>query len=141
MISPQQAAANWSAGMAGAASKAKAGVLAVTISPTEQAANAVDRQVAGVIAAQQSGKTAASLRAVSLQSWQNAFINKGIPRLAAGASAAMPKMQAFMASFMPFLQQAVAALPPRGDYNTNKQRAIAMMDALKGFRYNRQSAA
>lgn len=140
MISPQQAAANWSSGMAGAAAKAKAGVLAVTASPTEAAANAVDRQVAGVIAAQQSGKTAASLRAVSLQSWQNSFINKGIPRLAAGASAALPKMQAFMQAFMPFLQQTVASLPPRGDYNTNKQRAIAMMDALKGFRYTKPAA-
>lgn len=136
MISAQQAAANWSAGMSGAATKAKAGVMAVTVSPTEAAANAVDRQVAGVIAAQQSGKTAARLRAVSLQSWQQSYINKGIPRLAAGASAGMPKMTAFMNAFMPFLQNAVASLPPRGDYNANKARAMAMMDAMKGFRYS-----
>lgn len=137
MATPQQAAANWAAGMSGASTKLKAGVNAVTTAPTQLAAAAVDRQVAGVQHAAATGKTQRALQAVSLQQWQNAMITKGLPRIASGAQAAIPKMQQFMGQFLPFQAALVAQLPARGDLNTNIQRATQMMQGTSQFVYNK----
>lgn len=139
----QQAAANWARGMTGASDKAKAGVMALQQSPTEAAAQAVPRAVQGVIDAAASGKTAASLRAVSLQSWQNSYITKGLPIMGSRASQAQPKVAAFMNQFLPFLQSNVDQLKsmPRGDLNQNIQRAVTMMELNSKFKYNKQATA
>lgn len=139
MITPQQAATNWAAGMSAAGAKAKAGVQAVTESPASRAILAIPRQVQGVIDAANSGRTQAGLQTVTLQSWQNAYINKGLPRMASGAQDAKPKMANFMTQFLPFVANNVAQLPPRGDLQTNIQRAVAMMNLNAGFKYQKIS--
>jgi hypothetical protein len=51
----------------------------------------------------------------SKSAWQEAMISKGIPNMANGARLAMPKMQSFLSSFLPFLAGVVArtrAMPP-----------------------------
>lgn len=134
-LNAQQVADAWAAGMASAGTKMKNGVMAVTQSPMEAAANAVDRQVAGVQRAAAEGRTQAALRAVSTQSWQNSYINKGIPRIQQGASAAKPKMAAFLTQFLPAQDAIRQSLPARGDINQNIQRAVQMMTqtaTLKG---------
>lgn len=138
-LSPQQVAKNWQNGMANSTEKLKAGVMAVTEAPTAKAAQAVDRQVAGVQRAAASGKTAAALNRVTLPEWQNAMINKGAARVAAGAAAAVGKMQAFMSEFLPYLQQGVQQLSamPRGDLEQNIARANFMMRYNAGFRGGR----
>lgn len=139
--SPQQAAANWARGMTGAGDKAKAGVMALQVSPTELAAQAVPRMVQGVMEAANSGKTAANLRAVSLQSWQKSYVEKGLPIMGSRASQAQPKVAAFMGQFLPFLQSNVDQLKsmPRGDLGQNIQRAVFMMESNAKFKYNKQA--
>lgn len=139
-VSPQQAAQNWSNGMQGAGAKIKAGIQAVTTSPTQLAAAASDRYQQGVLAAVASGKFAANLQAVSLQSWQQSAINKGIPRIAAGASAAVGKMQNFLTQFLPFINGVVAQLPPRGDLQTNINRAVSVMQGAANFKYQKPTS-
>lgn len=135
---PQQAAQNWANNLSAATTRIKAGVQAVTVSPTSKAAQAVDRQVAGVIAAAQSGKTANALNNVSLSDWQNAMINKGISRIASGAQAAQGKVQNFLTQFIPYVQAGVAQLQtmPRGDLEQNIARATFMMRYNANFKYN-----
>ena len=135
-VSPAQAATNWSNGMANASAKMTAGVNAVTEAPSVKAIEAIPRMVQGIQAAAASGKIAAGLGRVTLQSWQQAMIQKGVNRVAAGATQAKPKVQNFFTQFLPFLQQGVAALPPRGDTNQNIQRAVAMMQYNHGFKYS-----
>lgn len=137
MPSPQDAARNWKNAMAASVDKMKRGIQAVDVSPTAKAANAVDRQVAGVIRAQQSGKTAAALNAVTLQDWKAAALDKGVGRVASGAANAEPKMANFMSEFLPFVAQGVQSLPERGDIETNIQRATAMMRHNAQFRRRR----
>lgn len=139
-MNPQQIADNWANGMANASQKMKNGVMAVTSSPMEAAANAVDRQVAGVQRAAAEGRTQAALRAVSTQSWQTAYVTKGIPRISSGAQAAKPKMAAFLTQFLPAQQAIVASLPPRGDINANIARAVAMMQGTANFKYQKPAA-
>jgi len=134
-ITPAAFASNWQNGMANCSAKMTAGINAVTVNPAESAIAAIPRMVQGIQAAAASGKIEAGLRRTTLQSWQQNMINKGVNRVSQGATTAKPKVQAFAAQFLPFLQQGVSQLPPRGDVNQNIQRAVAMMQYNSGFKY------
>lgn len=134
MPTPAQAAKNWQAGMANSGEKLKAGIQAVQESPMEKAAAAADRYAAGVQRSVSDGTYQAGLRAVSLQQWKDAAINKGVNRVASGAAAAVPKMQAFLERFLPHLANVVSGLPPRGDMETNIARATQVMRGNAQFR-------
>jgi hypothetical protein len=84
----------------------------------------------------QSGKYAESLNRVTLQDWQAAMINKGIPRVAAGAAEGKGKFQTFMTQFLPWIQQGQQSLEsmPRGDLETNIQRMVTMVRHNANFR-------
>jgi len=77
------------------------GANAVKVAPTASAAKASDRWLARVTAAK--GKFEAGCNRVTLQDWQSAYITKGIQRIPAGIAAARPKIVAFYAKFLPFL--------------------------------------
>lgn len=129
MPTPQQAADSWARGMSSSAEKMKAGVNAVTESPTAAAARASDRYLQGIQRAVSSGKWAAGLNSVSLQDWKQSMLDKGIPRVATGAQAAKGKMQNFLAQFLPYVKAGVDQINssmPRGDLETNIARSAAM---------------
>lgn len=130
---------NWAKNLGAAGERIRQGVQSVTVSPTEKAAAAVDRQVSGVIQAANSGKTAAALRRVSNQDWQKAMMEKGIPRIASGASSSVSKVEQFLGELMPHVEAGKRSLEsmPRGDKETNRARMNAWMDHMSGFRRNR----
>ena len=84
-------------------------------------------------------KWAARTASVTLPQWQDAMINKGIPRIASGAQAAQPKFQAFMSSLLPYIENGKAQLAntPRG----NLQQNIARMTAWVNYMSNYQKPA
>lgn len=137
MPSPATAATNWANGMSNATAKITAGVNAVSVAPTQLAAQAANRMLAGIQAAVSSGKWQARLQAVTLQDWQQAMLNKGVPRVASGAQAAKPKFQTFLQQFLPYLQtgvQQMNAQQPRGDLEANIARATFMMRYNASFK-------
>lgn len=129
MISAAQAASNWASKMGQSGEKMKMGIMAVTSSPTAKAAARADAYLAGVMRAVNSGKFAASLNRVSLQQWQQAAVNKGVPRVAAGAAEGKQKFQDFMTQFLPWIEQGKQKLEsmPRGDIEANINRMVAMV--------------
>jgi hypothetical protein len=137
-VQPSVAAANWVAGMNNATAKITAGVNAVTEAPSTAAIAAIPRMVQGIQQAAADGRIQAGLARVTLPMWQQAMLTKGVNRVGAGATAAKPAMQNFFTQFLPFLNNAVQALPPRGDINANIQRAVAMMQANSQFKYQKQ---
>jgi hypothetical protein len=136
---PQAAADRWANGMANSVEKIKTGVNAVTVAPTQRAAQRLDAYLAGVQRALQSGKMQAALERVTLQDWQRAMNEKGANRVAGGAMAAKGKFQSFMSEFLPFVEQAKRELEsmPRGDLEQNIARANAMMRKLATFKRTR----
>lgn len=136
IISPDKAAERWSQGMQGASTKYKEGIDGVTESPMERAAANQQGYLNGVMEAVNSGKWAAGLRRTSLAQWKEAAKNVGASRLASGAMAAKPKMQAFLASFLPFLQSVTDRVKsmPASTFEERKARAIAQMDGVHQFR-------
>ena len=131
---PQSAAANWASKFSGSGTKAQEGAAAVTIAPGQLAARQASVWAANVAAAQQ--KFARKVGAVSLGAWQQAYTQIGVPRFASGAQKGQPKMEAFMSAFLPALATAVNSLPPRGTYEQNKARLIALLDKVHQFSYN-----
>lgn len=135
---PQQAAENWVRGMQAAGEKIRQGAMRVTEAPGPKAAAAVDHWQAQVSGQKARDKYVASLQAQTLSGWQNSLIQKGLPRISAGATQAQPKMQAFQAEFFPFLENALRSLPARGDLETNLARAATLARALAQFRRGRR---
>lgn len=127
-VDPTTAAANWATGMGAAGPKYTAGVNAVKVAPGVLAANAAPLWAANVTAAQP--KFAKNVAAVSLSEWQNAATTKGAGRLASGATAAQPKMQQFMAKFIPQLASTVNSLPARGTYEQNINRLTTYLNSV-----------
>lgn len=134
-LSPADVASRWSTGMANAGAKIQAGVEAVKVAPGQAAAANKQGYLAGVQA--NVDKWGSRVASVPLSSWQQDFINKGLPRIATGAQAAEPKMANFMNQFLPFLKTTVASLPPRGTFAQNVQRMTAHVTAVHGFQYKK----
>jgi len=130
---PAAVAQKWATNLAGATTSIQNGVNAVTVAPGQKAAQAGQLWLARVQASLD--KWQRNVSAVSLQSWQQAMINKGLPRIATGAQAAQPKMQAFMAQFLPYVEQGAATVRamPKNSLADSKARANAMIDYNAAF--------
>lgn len=130
-MSPDQIAAEWAQRLAASTQKIQSGVQAVSVSPGAAAA----RQKAAWLAAVQANadKWARRVSAVQVGDWQAAMINKGIPRIATGASAAQPKFTAFMTRLLPAINTAKAGLPARGNLQQNIARMTQFVTAMSQF--------
>lgn len=131
-------ASKWSRNLAASTTTIQAGVQGVTQNPAQKAAAQSQAYLSGVQNAVASGRWQRGLARVSLQSWQDAMLRKGIPRIAAGASAALPKMQTFLDKWLPYqdaLKQKLATMP-RGDLQQNIARAVAAIEHNAAFVYN-----
>jgi len=129
---PSQVAAKWAQNLSGATQRIQQGVEAVTVSPGQAAARQKAAWAQNVVAAQD--KWASRVASVSLQDWQNAFTQKGIPRIASGATAAQPKFEQFMNSLLPYIQRGVQSLPARGNLDQNIARLTAFVRHMANFK-------
>lgn len=136
MKNPQAVAQKWARNTGQATEAIRQGVQNTTVNPAEKAAARQDAYVAGVQRAVSDGKYRRGLAKVTLQSWQDAMINKGLSRIAGGATAAQPKMAAFLEKFLPYVEQGKQALQsmPRGDLAQNLQRMMFMAEHLSKFK-------
>lgn len=131
-LTPEQIAQKWATNLGAATTSITHGVNAVQVAPGQAAARQKAVYVQNVTAA--ADKWAANTAAVPLSSWQQDMINKGIPRIATGASAAQPKMASFMTQLLPYIQSGVSSLPPRGNLQQNTQRAVAWIQHMAAFK-------
>jgi len=129
---PDQVAAKWSQNLSGATQRIQQGVESVTVSPGQAAARQKAAWAQNVVAAQD--KWASRVASVTLQDWQQAFVSKGIPRIASGAQAAQPKFQAFMSNLLPYIQRGVQSLPARGNLDQNIARLTAFVRHMANFK-------
>lgn len=139
-MSAADVAAKWSRNLLANKSSITAGINAVTESPTEKAAKAQQAYADGCAEAASSGRFAAGCRAVSLEDWRSAAINKGLRNLDTGVKAAEPKMTKFMEQYLPFVQQTSAQIQrmPKGSRSDAMARIQANLDALDQFKKQRR---
>lgn len=136
---PMSVSEKWARNLGAAQTSIRDGVMAVTESPMAKAANRVDAYLAGIQRAVADGKYQDGLRRVSLDQWKEALLEKGLPRISTGATAAIGKFADFMGEFLPHVEAGQRALEgqPRGDLNQNIQRAVFMMQHNARFRRRR----
>ncbi|MBU2685575.1 MAG: hypothetical protein KKF27_20230 [Gammaproteobacteria bacterium] len=108
----------------------------VTVSPTQTAADNIDKMRANFNAAIDSGKVERGLRRVSLQDWQKAMIERGIPRIASGLDASRGKIVEFNRQFYPFLErvQAEVAAMPNLTLDDNINRMVHNVREIAKFK-------
>lgn len=128
---PTAVAQKWATNLAASTQAITDGVNAVAVAPGQAAARQKAVYLANVQAS--AGKWATNVAAVTLQDWQTAMTTKGIPRVASGATAAQPKMQAFMTKLLPYVANGVGTLPARGDINANIARMVAWVTYMSKF--------
>lgn len=123
----EQATAKWVQNIGQATERITSGVQAVQTAPGAKAAAAHQKWLTRV--QESADKWRQRVGSVSLQDWQQAMVNVGIPRIAQGAQAKQGKMQAFMADFLPYLQQGVSRVEqmPSTSLEDNINRAVAMI--------------
>ena len=131
---PQTVAQNWANRLAGSTQKITDGINSVSVAPGVAAARQKTVWVQNTTAS--ADKWARNVQGVSLADWQTATINKGVGRIASGAQAAIPKMEAFMGRLLPYVASGKAKLPARGDINANKSRMNAWFDHMAAFKNN-----
>jgi hypothetical protein len=132
-VSPQQAADRWETGLAGATSKITEGIDRVTVSPGQKAAAQADVWATNVAAAKE--KFRRNSQAVDLGTWQN-LTKQAVGNVASGATR---KKSIFADKLTPVFAHMSTVLSrvdnmPRGTYEQNKARAIAMMDGMHAYK-------
>lgn len=132
---PNAVAAKWAIGLQNATQTITDGVNAVTEAPGAAAARQVNVWAQNTAAAKE--KWAQNVGSVSLASWKSDMINKGIGRIGPGATAAQPKVAAFMVQLLPAVQASVNSLPARGTFQQNVQRMVTHVTNMNKFRYVR----
>lgn len=132
-VTPEAAAQKWSTRLQNATPDITAGVNRVTEAPGVAAARQKQLWVSRVT--QSADKWARRVSAVSLPDWQRSMIDKGVPRIAGGATAAVPKVTAFMQEFLPWVDQGVQQIAnmPKGGVEQGIARAAAMIRHNAGF--------
>lgn len=132
--SPADVAADWSSKLSGSTEKVRRGVEAVSVAPGEKAAQAADLWIRRV--QESRTKWADRVRSVSLGDWKQAMTEKGLARIASGAQAAQPKMERFLAEFLPHVDavaQRVRAMP-KGSIEESIARAAAQIRGNATFK-------
>jgi hypothetical protein len=134
-LSASAVATKWATNLGNAASDGsiQAGVTAVTVAPGQAAARQKTVWVANVTAS--ANKWATNTAAVSLSSWQNDMVTKGLPRIATGATAATSKMTNFFNALLPQIASIQSSLPARGNFQQNLQRSTAFITAMHNWSY------
>ena len=98
-VPPDQLAQNWANNLGAATQRMQAGAQAVTTSPGQLAAAQQQVWLANTTAA--AALWAQNVSAVTTQQWQQAYINKGLPRVGQGAQAAQASLETFSKMRLP----------------------------------------
>lgn len=123
---PDEITAKWLSRLQGATQEMTAGVGRVTQAPGALAAAKKAKWFNNLQASQD--KWARNVAAVPLEAWRSAMTSYGIARVAQGAQAKQHKMQAFLTSFLPYLDRGVQTVKQMDDstFEARLQRATAM---------------
>lgn len=139
MATIQDAVDKWKRNTLGAAPSIKAGVMAVTVAPGQQAAAAADLWLQRLNESKDKFRT--NVAAVGLQQWQTAMVDKGLPRMTTGVNGAMPKVTAFMTQLIPFTNnvKAVIRAMPKGTEADSEARMLEASRMMRRFSFQRRS--
>lgn len=138
-VTPGEAAEKWARKLGAAGEDVRRGIERVSEAPGVAAGRQQAKMLAKTTEAITNGKWKRNTEAVSLTDWRKAAIEKGVPRIAQGATAAEPKMAAFMGELLPFIDTQVAGIAnmPSTSLDDNIARMTKFVRGMAAFRRTR----
>lgn len=129
-------AEKWSRRLSGATEDIRRGVEAVTESPGKKAAEKKAKWVAKMTDAAVQNKWASNVAAITVEKWRAQTIDKGLPRISAGASAAVDKMQRFGEQLLAYQSNNLSKVHSMPDVTLadSKARMDAWFDIMSKFK-------
>lgn len=139
-VTPQEFAEKWGRRLKAAGQDITRGIDRVQQAPGVKAAQQAQVMLANLQARIADGSWARAVAGVSLADWQNAAKTKGVARITQGVDGAMGKMNTVAGPLLAAVDAAKAAADrtPRGDLNTNIQRAVTFMTEMAARAPKRQ---
>ena len=116
-LTPEQAREKHARNLKSSVPDITIGVRNVTEAPGKKAAAQADKMLANLTESVTSGKWGRKVGAVTLESWQNDMINKGIGRIASGIDGASEKVENFFEQLFPYQDSLLAELKTMPDLN------------------------
>lgn len=107
---PSKVAKKWATRIKGASEEMRDGVNAVQQAPGQDAIKKKAKMVNNWQGAIESGKWEKNTGKVTVEEWRTKMLNKGIPRVAAGADAAQEKMVEFQGRLLAYINTGKAQL-------------------------------
>lgn len=131
-VSPTEFADKWGRRLKAAGPDIQNGIKRVQTAPGQLAAQQAQTMLTNLAARVNDGSWAKAVSRVSLADWQTAALTKGVGRIAAGVDAAQNKVAAMAGPLLQAVDAAVAETDrtPRGDVETNINRAVTFMRAM-----------
>ncbi len=140
-VTAEQWIEKWGRRLSAAGADITAGVNRVSVAPGIKAAEAQDLMLARLTEAITSGVWARNVAKVSLSSWKESMIKKGIPRIPQGVAGVKANKVANISALLDAVDKASAAAHalPKGDIEASIARAAAFMRAMKENAPKRQA--
>jgi len=112
------------------------GIERTTVSPTALAAAKEDKMKNNIMEALNSGKWKRGLLRVTLQDWQKAAIEKGVPRISIGIDAAKDKTTKFAGQLLSFEDSLLGELKKKPDvsFEDSVNRMVFWVRGMKKFK-------
>lgn len=132
-VDPTTAGARWAQGLGGASQKITEGINRVTQAPGQKAANNKQGYINGVNSSVD--KWARNVARVSLGDWQQAFLNKGVPRVAQGAQASQQKFVDRITPVFQYMSQVLATVDamPNTTPAERDQRMLTFVQNMRRY--------
>jgi hypothetical protein len=136
MLTPQQVSEKWSRNLSGSAEQIRQGVQAVTTSPGEVAIQRKQSYIDGVNRSFTDGTYERGQRSYTLEDWKRMMVEKGVARISGGATAAKPRMEAFMSQWLPVQAELSRRIQnmPKGSLADSQARAAAAIEHNAAYR-------
>lgn len=129
----QQITQRWVQNGTASSQKYKDSIMSLVDDPLQKAADAGALYLQKIQEAEAMGKRAAGLRAFGFDNWKKVTASKGSVRLGQGMSESQDRYMRQMTQLLPFIDNLVDTLPPRGDLNANIARADKFMRGMAGY--------
>lgn len=129
----------WRDRLSASVERVRAQVEKLTVSPTERAAASVQRWIARLQDPDTQERWATNLRAVSLEDWKRAMIEKGVPRIAQGATASQAKVTDFAQKLINYLNTILPEIErmPKLTIEDSINRVTTYIRRMSQFKYLR----
>jgi len=129
----QSIVSRWVQNGTASSGKYKDSVMSLVDNPLDKAADAGALYLQKIQESEALGKRARGLRAFGFDNWKKVTASKGSVRLGQGMSESQDRFSKAMTTLLPFIDNLVDTLPPRGDLNMNIARADKFMRGMASY--------